>query len=141
MINFCQLTAMRYPNLQLCCLIYILKTVPLIFLFYSIMSIKLFKVWVGNPTRTIFKLVSPKLECLSCLIIVKVVGNEVLKLGNVGRRPMVDVLLGYNIWNCMRTEFKPSKWPTGYLPDLSVSFSPGPLQSILHITTSRVHSC
>ena len=36
----------------------------------------------------------------------KIVGNKVLKLGDVGGRPMVDVLLGYNIWNYMRTEFR-----------------------------------
>lgn len=82
---------------------------------------------VGNPTPTIFKLVSPKLERLSCIIIVKVVGNEVLKLGNVGRRPMVDVLLGYNIWNCMRTEFKQSKSNQQVIFLTCLSPSPRPL--------------
>lgn len=109
MINFCSTYCNEVPKPSIMLLNLHFKNVLLIILFYSILSIKLFKLWVGNPTPTIFKLVSPKLECLSCIIIVKVVGNEVLKLGNVGRRPMVDVLLGYNIWNCMRTEFKQSK--------------------------------
>lgn len=47
------------------------------------MSLKLFKVGVGNSTPIFFKLLGPKLECLHSIIIVKVVGNEVLDLSNV----------------------------------------------------------
>ena len=80
MMNFCS-HLLPKPSVMLLNF-YILKcTVDLSVL--SLLSIKLFKVGVGNSTPTFFKLVAPKLECLYSIIVVKVVGNEVLDLSNV----------------------------------------------------------